>query len=219
MERLYAAEYGCIIKYHMMLHFPSLISRLEAMCRVESVLPSCWVLERKHKGPKRFMNNQCVVNAHAEDSHIRELSLMRLQQLQDESKFMDAGLVGAKSEIPASVLELLTPWRPAQYAKKARCSAFEIVSVDDVVIGYSEGHQFVGKVCIHVSDGKSTFYTMLQLYQMVESDAWHTSWRTTNPVAGVVYTTDICCAAIYCSDGDLLTVLHGPRSRRPWREA
>ncbi len=74
-KALYGSE-AMTTKFHATLHFPAFLEK-------HGFLPNCFVLERKHKGPKRYGNEIRNTSAAWEASVLREVTALHLNVVSD----------------------------------------------------------------------------------------------------------------------------------------
>ena len=192
-------------KFHYSLHFPSFI-------RKHGWIANCFVLERKHKLPKRFENNMCTGHASLERSALREVTKWHISTLvHGPGHFArGAGLVDPRVAKPqfANVLQHIAGLQHAeacQTAQTARISEWESVSRGDAVIAKcSDGSAVVGFVEFHgcvTAAGVSSCVSCIKLLQFDSEQGRKLRWtRTDRSVA--VPTAQIQSALVWAEVGD-----------------
>jgi len=200
-----------------MMHFPEFVNIVKGMLKGNTTMPTCWVQERKHKVPKRFLNNSTSISVAFDTSHLREVTCYHVAQLVDltAEDFFECGLIRPMEAPQALAVRLRTLFPGgAVISRAARCNAFEVVWVDDVVIGETGGVTFLGKVTLHCRPTAGECLTFLETWTCLESLATHSRWDRKTPGGRCVRTDDILAACVYADCGDnIVRVLRGPRAR------
>ena len=204
-----------------MMHMPIQVERFLALSDSELTLPSCFVHERKHKVAKRWMNN-CVNTSIAYDgSMLREISCSHLAALEalGASDFFEYG--SSKWVVaPGAIAQELAPtFGPSvvHCCRRARANIFEHVSVGDIVSGFSNGTEFLGKLALILSV-EDVCMAVLELYTCSEAHERWTVWDTHVSKLRLVHLNDISAAAVWAPCGRSITVLRSPNgSRIPYR--
>ena len=133
-----------IPKFHFMIHIPRIVERL-------SWAPNTMVLERKHKGVKRYATAMDNTFKCFDKTVLTECTVKSLYDL-DEGDHLDLtpGLIGAvkppKTVADFIANELKADLVDAAYSKTARTNEFERVSAGDVVSLWVDGQICVGRV-------------------------------------------------------------------------
>ena len=133
-----------IPKIHFLIHIPRIVERL-------SWAPNTMVLERKHKGFKRYATAMDNTSKCFDKTVLTECTVKSLYDL-DEASHLDLapGLIGAMkpSKIVADFIanELKADLAAAAYSKTTRISEVERVSAGDVVSLRLDGQVCVGRV-------------------------------------------------------------------------
>lgn len=83
-KRLYGEEW-MVPKFHFAIHFPDYLRRF-------GFVPSCFVLERKHKVPKRFANEVTNTSSAWEASVLREVTCHRIAAIMTDHFGTNVGL-------------------------------------------------------------------------------------------------------------------------------
>jgi len=178
-KELYGVE-SMIIKFHWLHHFSTFLQRW-------GPLPSCWVLERKHRLPKKFANNVRNTQANYDASVLREVTCHHL------------GVFRAQ---PART------FLPGRLSKtKARINIYEIVCVGDVVI-FARGGGELGAGS--VADFPSELTCTICTWTMLEKEACVSRWATHSPTRLAVALDAVKAACVYAGGGGggVATVLH-----------
>ena len=205
--RLHGTE-AATIKFHMLLHFGTWL---------DSFLPTCWALERKHKVAKRWITPTTNTSVAFDRAAFRDTLNQHLHQ---SSEFPDAvvGLEQPVSSAPPEVLAALTRdglvFGSVSASRTARANEFETIRAGDMVEGTNGSTAFVGRVLLHLEfDGKG-LATLLETFVCVISYADRTVWDRRQLSHTMVRLQDISTACIYCETPELFTVLRSPRARR-----
>ena len=128
--------------------------------------------------------------------------------------FFDCGLEQPGIAPPAIAVALEPSFgSPVYVSQRARCNAFEILEVGDVVMGFTETCEFCGQVCLHFRAEPGHVFSVLKTFRCIENhEAW-TRWDRRESTASVVSTCQITAAAVWAQSGDFIVVLRGPRMR------
>ena len=180
---LYGAE-NMVLKFHYAMHMPLFLQRY-------GWLPNCFVLERKHKTPKRFGNHLSNTSKGWETSVLRDCTAHQMAKLEEHHFSTVAELVRPKVA-NKHLRELLQQiFRGAEgeckMAKTARINAWETVSKGDLVrIKGIEGDIVVGQVEWHGSMevfGELHCISGYRLLRFVSDARRHQHWAFTETQA------------------------------------
>ena len=204
-------EEAVIFKFHQSLHFGNFWDSFKS-------LPTCWVCERKHKNPKRWLNSTVNTSIDFDRSAFRDVTATHITKAKRDI-FDWVGLVPPLRKAPPDVLQhFRAVFGPAccfTVARVARASDFEHICAGDVVEGYNGTAAFLGKVATHVRvDETEDCFSILELWTCTESKETYTVWDASAPTRAFVRTTDIMCASIWAKSGSCIKVLKSSRSRR-----
>lgn len=207
--RLYGAD-AVTFKFHQAMHLPEMLDQY-------GVLVTCWVHERKHRNPKRWVNVSHNTSVDFDRFAFRDVTGQHLKRLEADDLVTWIGLKPPILKVPPEMLrDLVTvfgPFRALSASKHARVSDFEVVHDGDVVEGWNGESAFIGKVLLHVTvDGK--LFTMLDAWELLEATAHYTVWSTRNAARAIVSGTDINTACTYACSGANVTVLRSSSAYR-----
>ena len=212
----YKALYGpgsMTPKFHWSLHFGDFLRRY-------GYLPACFMLERKHKTPKRYANQLTNTSCNYEAGVSRELTAHHMAALSQPRFETAVGLVEPR-RAPASALRLLKDQLQlpedavVRVARIARISEWERVAVGDVVLAELDGATVVGEICLHASiehgqaqsNAVPLAATMLSRWIQTSADgARSTKYRKTDERM-MLATGLIRCAVVWGGSGGIATVL------------
>ena len=194
-------------KFHYLHHFTQHIKRWG-----KKGLPNCFCLERKHKGTKRFANNNMSVCDTWDGTVLRDVTCMHISNLRDPNKFSrKPGLVHGTSPSKQMLATLATTFMHAdkdsifKCAIAARCNHWEVVHTGDVVIFNSlehAGKHMAGQVVQHVSVTSRGQERVHSLIHMLEHTGVHRKYSNhTLGGAAWVHTDSIQCATIFARGG------------------
>ena len=202
-------EEEAIIKCHELMHFADFYRRF-------GCLPTCWVNERKHKCPKRWINPITNTKQSFDKSAFHEVTATHIASMIHTVHDLGVGLLPPVGSPPRELLASLHGTLGAQEilsAHAARVNEFEVIHVDDVTEGYNGDSHFLGRVKLHLSvDGK--IITILETWRCSKSSPDFTEWDTSDPQLALVYTDDLLTRCIHAVAGNLVTALRSSRSRR-----
>ena len=131
-------------KCHSCLHFATFLDRW-------GILPNCFVLERKHRFPKRWANAQVNTSSSYEGAVLRSCTAHHLEVLAHGDTFATAAALvegsPAKGKVAKTLVETFgNNIGVCNVSQKARISEFEVVHVGDLcLLSSAEGepHRFV----------------------------------------------------------------------------
>ena len=193
------------------MHFASFYERF-------GILPTCWSTERKHRYPKKWVNNVTNTKVAFDTNAFREVTAHHNHSLGEDTATGWIGLLPPLVTPPIQTLAILYPLFGSasfQTARSARVSDFEVVRVGDVVEGWNGSTDFLGKVLVHVLVDDTACFTVLETWKNLEANRRFSKWDARAPTRLLVHSTDIVTACIYAAHGGCVTVLRGGRSRRP----
>ena len=202
-------------KFHYSVHFADYLRRF-------GFVPSCFVLERKHKVPKRFANEVRNTNSAWEASVLREVTCHHVAALTSGHFGVNVALQNAHkcSKKMLSMLQREIPARGCDVvyttAQTARINAWERCSKGDVVIlKMLDGAHDVAQVALHVSvqvdQQPPLCLTLVHLWEKVSVNARSSKWKRCEDASGFVFTEDLQCSLIWAASGSIATVL------QPWQ--
>ena len=186
-------------KMHYMMHFPAFIRRWQ-------FLPNCFVLERKHKIPKKYANPLLNTQTNWETFVLRDVTNEHLTTLESTIVFDDG--IGLISPYPASKNLNATLQRELNVgpdvvfmtSKQARMNEWDKCSKGDVVLLH-DGR--VGEVVLHaafVSDDAWTCFTSLRTWEAVSTERRYKTWRASRtPLLCLL--SDVKCALTWAHAG------------------
>ena len=199
-------------KFHFAIHFPGYLRRF-------GFVPSCFVLERKHKVPKRFANEVRNTDSAWEASVLREVTCHHLAALSSDHFGFEVGLLNAH---PCSkrLLEMLRKEWPATdghetlfaTGQTARINAWERCSKGDVVlVKMPDGGFNVAEVALHVSvqvdEQPRVFLTLVNWWKKSASGSRSSKWKRDENSSSFVCTDELQCSLIWGASGTIATVL------------
>ena len=197
-------------KFHYMMHYPAFLGRWH-------IIPNCFVLERKHKLPKRYANPILNTKADWEVSVLREVTNSHLASLGDTVVFDD----GAALLSPHRAGRRMNSMLQHQFgfgldvmfmaSKHARMNEWDRCSVNDVVQLHDES---VGEVVLHAAYQQGdawVCFTALRTLTLVKREGRCKTWLPTKaPMIRLL--SDIKCALTWAKVGPnvrTLRPLHG----------
>ena len=203
-------------KFHYAFHFPAYLRRF-------GFVPSCFVLERKHKVPKRFANEVRNTNSAWEASVLREVTCHHLAALA-------SGHFGAGVSLPdahpcskrlMAMLQKEISVSAGQdpiyaTAQTARINDWERCSKGDVVlVKMPDGGHDAAEVALHVSvqvgQQPTLFLTMVHLWEKLSTGPRSSKWKRCSDASGFCFTKDLQCSVVWGASGKIATVL------KPWQ--
>ena len=191
----------------MLLHFGTWL---------DSFLPTCWALERKHKVAKRWITPTTNTSVPFDRAAFRDTLNQHLyQSLELPDRVV--GLEQPISDAPPEVLEALQRdlvSGPVCASHTARANEFETIHAGDMVEGQNGSTAFIGRVLVHLEFDGEVLVTLLETFVCIKSEAERTVWGRRQLSHTIVRLEDIRTACIYCETPELFTVLRSPRARR-----
>ncbi|CAK0891030.1 unnamed protein product [Prorocentrum cordatum] len=150
-------------KFHYLHHFANYVRRWGHVA-----LPSCWVLERKHKTSKRFANALqagAAASSGWDANVLKSVTERHLWQLMDGDTFKVNCLVNATRPSKAISRELLQQFGPADFVTSAaaRCRYHDVKYGDVVLLEDGGGEHIAAEVLKHLSFTKNGHYYGLSL--------------------------------------------------------
>ena len=186
-------------KFHWLLHYADALAK-------NGRLFNCFCLERKHRTPKRYVEDfKCITRA-ASITLLSEVVCHQLHQLNSPSAFdFDVGLVGGRPcprRARHGILRFLGDEfcdDPIEVANVARINAYETCAKGDaVLLQDDDGTIKVGRVAQHISLDGQTFsiihpWTLVRRVANTHLYIYSTSavgvvWRTSEVLVAVVHT-------------------------------
>ena len=186
-------------KMHYIMHFADFIRRWH-------YLPGCFVLERKHKLPKRYANPLTNLNYDWESFVHREVTHQHVAQLEETAMFDDGAAL--LSPFPLSKRFTATlqkdlgvgPGVTFMTSSQARMNEWDKCSKGDVVLLHNGT---VGEVVLHAAfqqDAEWTCFTSLRTWERAGEDNRCWTWRASrSPLLCLL--SDIKCALIWAETG------------------
>lgn len=195
-------------KFHYSVHFPVYLERY-------GMLPSCYVLERKHKLPKRFGNELRNTSIAWETSVMRDVTAHHLATLAGKALFQtQAALVNPHPARQRALsflqAEFEAPGREFETSRVARINKYECCHVGDIVMVQIGDDRFIGEIAMHAAlelDGDKHTFSSLWRWQFSSQGERSTKWIRTRLNPCMCMTDEILCACIWAGDGDIATVL------------
>ena len=195
---------------------------MQRLCRNgrRAVFISCWVCERKHRIPKRWVNHHVNTSTRFDRSAFRDVTAFTLAQLKHHEGLRQVGLgdwvhptLSVKDADPLrSVLLETFGDRIFMKSKVAQVSVHESVHVGDVVEGVCGEQRFVGRVeCLFSVDKKCC--SILTAWRCSNRDEHASTWDTSAPAKLLVRIEDIMSACVFFERGGTAVVLANPRAR------
>jgi hypothetical protein len=201
-------------KVHYCLHFPEFLRRL-------GYLPNCFVLERKHKLPKRFGNQVLNTSGAWEGSVLRDVSCHHVWKLTDGTHLFGVGACLIDPSPPKkTMLKMLQQEFGARddpqfaTARCARINKWERCSVNDVVLARVGDADIVGQVSFHASanlDGEVNCFTGLRRWELLEEGARSAKYRMDTDRPLIIMTDEITCALVWGGDSTVVSILKPSR--------
>ena len=183
----------------------------------KAFFPTCWVCERKHRVPKRWINHHLNTSSRFDRSAFRDVVAFSLAQLEEHAPLVEVGLRGSVKAIMQGnplhplLMEVFGD-RIFQTARMAHASIFETVHVGDVVVGSHAGQRFLGRIAAHIEVDKVCF-SILSAGTCTRSDDDASTWDFTGSSLILVRTRDIMSACVFMMQGASMVVLTNPRCR------
>ena len=204
----FAALYGpdeMTPKFHYVIHFPSFIRRWQ-------ILPNCFVLERKHKFPKRYANALLNTAADWEKSILKEVTNVQLASLADTVAFDDGAALLAPHIASKKLNRVLQhefnvePNVVFMTSTAARINEWDKCSLGDVV-SLHDGR--VGRVALHGAyqhNGEWVCFSSLWMWEHVAEHGRYMTWRPSNtPLICLI--SEIKCAVVWAEANDMRRTL------------
>ena len=202
------------IKFHWLLHFPYYLERFH-------FIPSCFTLERKHKTPKRYINNVHNTSASYDANMLREMTVHHIHELRDMEHFTPVGGLVNAHEPKRSMLKDLAALLGDAHCRTAvgcRINPHEIAYWGDVVLYRRNNRGRIGAgevrlfVLVEEAPGQEHLLAILSEWELLLAQPTFSRWRLRRPERCCA----ICCgslfaAVIYTVDADTATVLHPSR--------
>ena len=209
-KRLYGED-NMIIKFHYAMHLPAFLARWV-------FLPNCFVLERKHRVPKRFANHVMNTECNWDACVLRELTNYRVHHLTvlGSSHFqVDAELVDPRQPRPALLQQLQAAWGQNLIFRVSRCARInqhEKIYKGDVFLAASG---VIGCALMHfsidVGDGSPpeimTHYHEWGLLADQSEKHRKAQRRSGDDRTNVLFTDEIKCGLCHAG-GDVVTCLY-----------
>ena len=169
---LYGAE-NMVPKFHYAWHIPVLLKQV-------GWLPMCFVLERKHKGIKRYGNHventsgdwHKGVLRDASTRHFEMLCACEATRFGPEPVLLNPTIASAKVDQALRAQFALDPEAALLTSRQARSTEFEVLTCGDVVL-VGHGPPILGKISLFASvDG--LLVALLEQWRILEeqSKAW-----------------------------------------------
>ena len=202
------------ITFHLSVRFPRFLERW-------GLLPDCFVLERKHKAPKRLAEEIRNTNSNWERSVMRETTSRHFSTLDSSHSHRHPHF-----QVVACLVDPYTPsnklleWLrielragPAdeiRVASKARINEWEICSRKDVVRVKGEP-DFVGSILMLASishPGQQSVFAGIKRWTMISTSGTSCSkWRCTDEDLVLVAADEIMYSLLWAESGGWCTVL------------
>lgn len=194
-------------KFHSILHFPRFVERFP-------VLPNCFVLERKHKQPKRFANEVRNTHGNWESAVARDVTSRHISALQNRARQGTSELLDpAYTPSPALKATLVAALGEGTFrtSRSARINEWERVGKGDVVVLNVRGVHVVGKIALLADvaepDGRTTF-CQLECFDFVSPAGTHGAKYKRTGRQRMQFVRDIVCAVVWSGTGNIVTVLY-----------
>lgn len=205
-KSIYGSEH-MVPKFHSMLHFPKFIRRCP-------ILPNCFVLERKHKQPKRFANEVRNTASNWDESIARDVTNRHVASL--NGRVMADGLrppVNVPSPaVRAQLQSAFGAHCDFKIAKSARVNAWETVSRRDIVLMQIAGIFVVGRIALlaEVAEDGESRHTVCQVecYEFVKTAGKLGGKYRNSGRISVQLVQDVVCALMWSGTDRVLTALH-----------
>jgi len=202
---LYGSEH-MIPKFHSVLHFSMFLRRFP-------YVPNCFVLERKHKQPKRFANEARNTAGAWESSVARDVTSRHVSAL--EGRTAHDGLQDPVTPPSPSLLAMLqVALGVGDYmtSKSARINQWERVAKGDVVLLEVNGERVVGRIALLVdvaeADGSRTAFCQLECIEFVVGAGNFGAKFRRSPRLSIQLLRDIRYAMVWSGTGNSLTALY-----------
>ena len=197
-----------IPKFHWMLHFGDHL-------RNWKLLLNCFVLERKHRVPKRYASDLKNISKDASKSLLMEVTSHHLAWLRSPCVFdYSVGPVGGR---PASIkvrallmsmLESITPDTDIIVSRTSRFNALATCYKGDVVLVKYDSSYKAGEVLLHASvNGLPRSLVTEWALHSINRDAGYAKWHTTEKKKMLIATSDILDAVCYTKHSTIATTL------------
>ena len=209
-KSLYGTE-AMTPKFHSTLHFPDFLSKY-------GFLPNCFVLERKHKGPKRYGNEIRNTSGGWEASVLREVTNQHITFFSDmPQNFFDHDVCLLEPHTPSKRLLVLLQQRfegisadNCQTSKTVRINRWERASVGDVVLIQHRNDTMLGEIVYFVAAalGEETS-VMVGLHRWTILSDGLRSWkcRRRPSIPFLCMADELVCTIIWGCSGDSATAL------------
>ena len=216
---LYVATYGCewlTPKFHWLLHFGD-------HYRKHQLLPNCFVLERRHRVPKRYAEDLKNISRASSESLIMEVTCHHLALLSNPSSCnFDVGLL---SKRPASkkVRGMLLEWLELEFdadidvSLNARFSLYGLCKRNDVVLIKADDNSYLAGKLLLLASVLGVDMIMVETWTLKSSNlaAGYSKWSPKDAFKMLAPLDDILDTVTHTAiNGDnVVTVLHPPDFR------
>lgn len=206
----FKAVYGSVAmvpKFHSTLHFPTFVER-------HVVLPNCFVLERKHKQPKRFANEIRNTSGNWEATLARDVTNRHISTLAGRPPMGTVQLLDPIREpTEALAVSLTVALGAGEYrtSRSARINDWERVGTGDVVMLAVAGVHVVGQIALLAdrldADGRVPFCQVEQ-FEFSAAAGQHGSKYVRTGKHSIQLVQDIMCALVWSGSGRIVTALY-----------
>ena len=219
--RTFKALYGdewMPVKFHMSIHLPMFLQRW-------GFLPNCFVLERKHRVPKKYANDMRNTSGDWEKSVLRECTAAHFAELERNTTHFQAAacLIDAFAPKAAMLKTLLSALGvhhiPDAHhgielttARTARINEWETCAKQDVVLIKSGVDEFVAQIRFFVSihdRAAAHDHTLagVERWRKVAAGNRCSKWQRSVDDLKLVVVDEIACSLIWADSGGLASVL------------
>jgi hypothetical protein len=206
-KSLYGTE-PLIEKHHMALHLLEMLP---------GYLPNCFVLERKHKHPKRFSQSVMNTSCNWDASVLRECTSRHIAVLSSTASVhfaVETCLVNphkCNRKLACAMATIFGSSFSFECSREARINEHEHVSKGDVVMVRTANGAAVGKVHAHVGATcvqGTLIFSLIETWELQSSSIRSSCWKQ-NSHTKLVNTSDIMYACVWSPGPDFTaTVLH-----------
>lgn len=205
-------------KFHAVLHFPLSLQRW-------AYLPNCWVLERKHKQPKRVANELRNTTGTWESTVARDVTARHVDDLQSRTASAVVGrsfpmepLAKPRQTVAAILMAELPGTTPddIRTCKGARVNYWEKVFVGDAVLLNPVKIGQVGFIAFLSDGGVSCLVVHVHVWEFMEHVGPRACKLRRTGRYELVDADDILCALAWAGAGDIITVLRPTHLDAPW---
>ena len=204
------------IKFHLSIHFPMFLQRW-------GILPNCFVLERKHRMPKRYANEMRNTSSNWEANVLRECTAHHFAEFENNgpNHFQGAACLVNPCTPKANArqklideLGIIAHDVAVTTSSTARINEWEICSKGDVVlVAPQAAEQFVGQIQCFVAlqhEGVDAVFAGIRRWARLAAGARCSKWRRSDNLV-IVAVDEISGSLIWAEAGGVVSVISNSR--------